>query len=132
MAVKYEADTRQAPELPADFTERLEASLPQADQYRRRYVLAQRMRKVLPLILLVGPIAGWRLIVATGDGVHIAIGAVSWLAFVLDVGVHVNAAILSYLGLQALPSIVGIILFVLVTVTLLHSDRKLPWHAGEP
>jgi hypothetical protein len=52
-----------------------------------------------------------------------AINGLAWLTFLLDVGVQVDSAVLSYLGLQALPTIAGVLLFVLVSVSLLSRPR---------
>lgn len=124
MAVEIESSRSAEPELGADFVARLEKSLPKADGDRRRHQIAARAQRLLPLVLLIGPIAGWRLMLASPDGVHLSVEALTWLTFVLDVGVHLNTSILSYLGFQALPTIVGVLLFILVTATLLGHDRE--------
>ncbi len=111
------------PVLGPDFARRLEASLDDADRHRRRHAALQRSTSLLPLVLLIGPIFAWRLILASPDDVHLSIGALSWVAFFLDVGVHVDSALLRYLHLQLLPSIVGTLLFALVTVRLLWNPR---------
>jgi hypothetical protein len=103
----------------ADFSKRLEAILAEADTERRRVMWVQRIRRLLPLVLLVGPLLGWRLMVATGTGSHVVVHALAWLTFLLDVGVHIDTAVLSYLGLRALPSVVGGLLFLLLTWSLL-------------
>jgi hypothetical protein len=129
MATEVETDRASGmssePRLAPDFTARLEEALAGADRDRRRRALLQRVRAFLPLVLLVGPIVGWRLMLASPDGVHVGIDTLAWITAVLDVGVHIDASVLSYLGLQALPSIVGFLLFVLVTLTLLgHRGEK--------
>lgn len=111
------------PELSPDFLARLDSSLQQADQERRRHLIFVRLRNVLPLLLLVGPLVGWRLTLASPDGVAIGVNALAWITFVLDVGVHVNTALLTYLHLQALPTLVGILLFGLVTTTVLWTSK---------
>jgi hypothetical protein len=58
------------------------------------------------------------------DGVHVGVSTLAWITAILDVGVHLDTAILSYLGLQALPTVVGFLLFVLVTVTLLGTSKE--------
>lgn len=106
-----------------DFAQRLESVLPAADRDRRRREWIRRARSILPLILLVGPILGWRLMLSSPDGVHAGIDAVAWLTFVLDVGVHLDTSLLSYLGLQTLPSIVGGLIFVVLGAWLLSDLR---------
>jgi hypothetical protein len=112
--------------LDAAFDLRLEQALRAADTARRRRHVQRRVQRLLPLILLIGPIVAWRLIVVSPGTVHVAIGALASLTFLLDVGVHVDTSVLSFLGLQALPTIVGGLLLVLVAVTLLSgSEEKL-------
>ncbi|GAC1634260.1 MAG: hypothetical protein NVS4B2_20780 [Chloroflexota bacterium] len=62
----------------------------------------------------------------SGGSVHVLIEAAAWLTFVLDVSVHVNTTILRYLNLQALPTLVGLLLLVLVTAGLLASREDSP------
>jgi hypothetical protein len=107
-----------------DFTSRLEQALARADRERRRVIWLRRLRAALPIVLLIGPIVGWRLILVSPDGVHVGVATLAWVTAILDVGVHLDTSILSYLGLQALPSIVGFLLFILVTVTLLGSGKE--------
>jgi hypothetical protein len=116
----------QPPALPSDFAERLERSLSAADHERRRRVRMARLGRALPFVLLVGPLVAWRLTLATPDGVHIAITALAWITFALDLGVHMDTSVLSYLGLVELPSIVGALLIVMLAVSLLweSKDRK--------
>ncbi|MBV9280952.1 MAG: hypothetical protein JOZ41_12800 [Chloroflexi bacterium] len=114
--------TQHAP-LPHDFTERLEAALAAADGGRRRRVALRRLRMAAVLALLAAPLVAWRLMLAFPDGVHLGIDALAWITFALDVGVHVDTALLSYLGLQALPTVVGVLLLVLVTGRLLGMPR---------
>jgi hypothetical protein len=106
----------------ADFSQRLEAFLAEADTERRRVLWVQRIRRLLPAVLLVGPLLGWRLMVTTGTGSHVVVHALAWLTFLLDVGVHIDTAVLSYLGLRALPSVVGCLLFVLLAFSLLGGE----------
>jgi hypothetical protein len=61
---------------------------------------------------------------ASPDGLRVAIDALAWLTFLLDVGVHVDTAILTYTHMQAIPSVVGVALAVLLGVGLL-------WTGGE-
>ena len=110
-------------ELPADFAQRLEASLRDADRERRRLHLVDRLRFVLPLVLLIGPLVAWRLMQVSASGAHVMIDSLAWLAFILDVGVHVDSAVLAYVRLQAVPSIVGAALGVLLAVRLLWYPR---------
>lgn len=110
--------TRDA-QLSSEFVDRLSDSLHDADRARRRRTWLLRLRRALPLILLIGPILGWRLMLTSPDGLHVAIAGLVSLAFLLDVAVHVNTTTLSFLGMTWLPSIVGGLLFVLVAVTLL-------------
>lgn len=105
--------------LGSDFVDRLGAALEGADRARRRRAWLIRAQRVLPLVLLIGPIFGWRLMQTSPDGAQIAIAAISWVAFLLDVAVHADTSLLGSLGLQWLPTVIGLLLFVLVAVTLL-------------
>lgn len=109
--------------LTSDFTERLEHSLRAADRDRRRRDIVRRLRVGLPALLLVGPLVWWRITSAGADGAQAAIHAITWLTFLLDVGVHVDSAILSYLNLQFLPSAVGLLLLVVITGWLLFYEK---------
>lgn len=113
-----------AMELPADFGQRLETALRAADRERRRRHLISRLRYALPIALLVGPLFAWRLMLASPNGAHLVIDTLAWLAFLLDVGVHVDSAVLTYTNLQAIPSIVGIALALLLAVQLLWYPRN--------
>jgi hypothetical protein len=110
--------------LPADFADRLADTLGLADRERIRRRRLLRLQKLAVVCLLVGPILGWRLMQISPAGVHVYVGALTWIAFFLDVGVHTDGQVLSFLGLQLLPSIVGFLLFVLVTLTLLTEERR--------
>src|SRR5436309_15412100 len=112
------------PSLPADFAQRLEGSLRLADQERRRRRLLNRAGVLLPIVLLVGPLVAWRLMLASPAGEKVTIAALAWLTFLLDVGVHVDTAVLSYLGLTALPSIIGVLLLALISVWPLTDLRS--------
>lgn len=114
------------PELDASFTRRLELALPEADQRRRRRVVRHRLTRLALALVLIAPLAAWRLMLTTPDGVHVAINALAWLTFILDVGVHVDTSVLSYLGLQVLPSVVGGLLLVMIAVWLLFAPREQP------
>jgi hypothetical protein len=106
-------------DLTPDFVQRLEHTLPQADDLRRRHVWVRRARRLLPLILLVGPVLAWRLMLASPDGVHVGITALAWVTFLLDVALHADTTLLSYLGLTALPTVVGALLMILLAASLL-------------
>lgn len=121
MTVRHPLDPH--PTLPNDFADRLERSLVAADEERRRRVWVDRARQLLPLILLVGPLVAWRLMLSTPDGVTVGIAALAWTTFVLDLGVHVDTSVLSYLGLSGLPSIVGALLMVMLTLSLLWEGK---------
>lgn len=114
------------PELDETFTQRLERTLPAADETKRRRAIRQRVIRIIPFLLLIAPVVGWRLILTTPDGVHVTINALAWLTFLLDVGVHLDASLLNYLGLQALPSIVGGLLLALIAVWVLSAPRDKP------
>ena len=116
-------DREAAIELPADFAQRLESSLRNADRERRRLHVIDRLRFVLPLVMLIGPLVAWRLMQVSTSGAHVMIDSLAWLAFILDVGVHADSAVLAYGHLQAVPSIVGIALGVLVAARLLWYPR---------
>jgi hypothetical protein len=124
VAADLETKNRAQPGPAPDFAARLESALAQADRERRRRLLLRQVRRILPLVLLVGPIVGWRLMLVSPDGVHVGVSTLAWITAILDVGVHLDTAILSYLGLQALPTVVGFLLFVLVTVTLLGTSKE--------
>src|SRR5579859_1124199 len=123
MATEIENAARPRTGPAPDFEARLELALAGADRDRRRRAQLRRLRAALPLALLVGPIVGWRLILVSPDGFHVGVATVAWISAVIDVAVHLDAVTLSYLGLQALPAIVGFLLFALVTITLLSSTR---------
>lgn len=108
--------------LAADFTARLQASLRDAEHERKRHLLIRRLQRVLPLIFLVGPIVAWRLMSISPGGTRAGIEALAGITFVLDVGVHLDTVLLSYLGLQILPSVVGVLLLVFITAGLLLSS----------
>lgn len=124
MAVEQRVDSDRA--LPPDFAERLEHSLAAADVERRRRAWLGRARRLLPLILLVGPLLAWRLMLAGPDGVHVGVAALAWVAFVLDVGVHLDTAFLSYLGLVELPTAVGGLLLLVLAASFLSETRRRP------
>ncbi len=112
------------PELDKAFTLRIDLALDDADQRKRRLAWRRRMVRVIPLLLLAAPIAAWRLMMTTPDGVHVVVDALAWLTFVLDVGVQVDASLLRYLGLEALPTIVGILLLIVITMWVLYAPRS--------
>lgn len=113
----------QGPELNPDFVDRLASSLDKADRYRRRHLLVKRGRSVLLAILLLGPLVAWHLTYTSPQGAHVVVDVLAWLALFLDVGVHLDTSLLAFLGLQALPAVVGVLLFLLVTVTLLWQEQ---------
>ena len=112
--------------LPADFGERLELTLASADRERRKRSWYRRSLRVLPVLLLIGPLLSWHLTMTAPDGVHVGIAALAWVTFVLDVGVHVDTSILSYLGLSQLPTIVGALILIVLTGWLLSDGRGRP------
>ncbi len=114
------------PELDEEFTRRLELALPAADQSRRRRATRHRLARIAFGLVLVAPLAAWRLMLTSPDGVHVAINALAWITFILDVGVHVDSALLSFLGLQMLPSIVGGLLLGMIALWLLSVPREQP------
>lgn len=126
MSQTHASQVRAEPALDEDFTQRLELTLPAADQTRRRRAIRHRVIRFIPFLLLIAPVVGWRLMLTSPDGVHVTINALAWLTFLLDVGVHVDASLLTYLGLQALPSIVGGLLLVLIAAWVLTSPRNQP------
>jgi len=107
-----------------DFANRLEDALHRADRARARQPWVARGRVVLFALILAVPVIFWRLGGATHDGLGAAINALAWIAFLVDAGVHVDTSILSYLGLKALPVVVGIVIFGLVTATLLGGSEE--------
>jgi hypothetical protein len=110
-------------ELHADFAQRLEASLRDADRERRRLHVIDRLRFMLPLALLIGPLVAWRLMLVSPSGAHVVIDTLAWLTFILDIGVNIDSAVLAYGNLQAVPSIVGVALAVLLATRLLWYPR---------
>jgi len=120
---KPEPRSAQRPRLSANFDRRLEASLADADRERLRRLWYARGRRALAVVLLTGPILAWRLFVFFPGSVHVVVGALAWLTFLLDVGVHVDTTALTFLGLQGLPTVVGALLFALLALTFLGSDK---------
>lgn len=118
--------SRKQPELAADFSARLEDSLSLADDQRRRRQRSAKLAALVPILLLVGPIVLWKLTSATTGGEHAAVDALVSLTLVLDAGLHVDSAVLSYLHLQALPFIVGALLLFLAGAWLLWEEDKGP------
>lgn len=110
-------------QLASDFTQRLRESLAAADRNRRRHALLHRARMWLPVLLLIGPLIAWRLMAASPDGWHVAIAFLTQWTFVLDVAVHADTGVLAYLGLQVLPSVLGVLLLVVITAWLLAYPR---------
>lgn len=110
-------------QLSDEFLVRLEASMDHADQERRRHVALQKAQPLMFGLLLIGPIVAWRLMLASSGTVHVAVDALAWLTFGLDVFVRLDGSLLSYLQLQSLPSVVGLLLLILVSVTLLTAKR---------
>jgi hypothetical protein len=110
-------------DLGEGFNRRLERALRAADVERRHRAIRRRVGSILTVLILVAPIIAWRLMLSTPDGVHIGIAALAWISFLLDVGVHIDSSILNSLGLQALPSIVGVPLLVLITGWVLSNPR---------
>ena len=117
------SDSPSAPQLNADFSARLEESLTVADAERRRHQWISRLIGLLPVVLLVGPLVLWKLTSATPGGVHVAVDALVSLTLILDVGLHINTAVLTYLHLQALPFIVGTLLLLLAGSWLLRREE---------
>lgn len=112
------------PHLDADFTSRLAASLTKADHERQRFAIARRARYILPYLLLAGPVLAWRLTVYAPVSTHMVIDSLGWLTFLLDVGMHMDTALLSYLNLQIVPMVVGLLLLVVVSGWLLTEPEK--------
>src|ERR1700694_3144807 len=92
-------DTASSTTLGSEFTKRLEAALQNADRARRRRMVLRYIRSVFPFFLLAAPLVGWRLMLAFPDGIHLGIGALARLTFVLDVMGHADSSLLSYLNL---------------------------------
>lgn len=123
-APTHSADRIDSDSEPAsDFTRRLELSLGAADAERRRVQMRRRVQAALPILLLIGPIVAWKLMAISSSSAHVAIDTLAWVTFILDVGMHVDNTILSYLGLKVLPSIVGVLLLLLITAWLLSTPR---------
>lgn len=120
MAVEIEStqDGTDAP-LDADFSSRLARALPAADSRRRRRAFRVRLASLAPALLLVGPLVAWKLTLATPGGTHIVVGALVSLTFALNVAVHVDTAVLSYLHLQVVPTVAGVLVLLLTGLHLL-------------
>jgi|SRR5579875_3171271 len=114
------------PQLGAEFTQRLRLSLDSADRLRRRRTLLTRLRVALPAVLLVGPVLAWHLMRVAPGSFDVVVALLAQWLLVLNVGVQVDGSILHYLGLQALPSVVGVLLLIVITAWLLagHRDEK--------
>lgn len=106
-----------------DFLDRLSVSLADADRERQRQALLRRITRLVPLALILGTLLAWHLTFTGPNGVHLVIHTLTWLALILDTGVNIDSSLLTYLGMQTLPTIVGALLFVLVTVTLLWEQK---------
>ena len=127
MAIELDTGTEVAnsPSLDSDFSARLEGSLSLADSERRRRERRTRLLRLLPIVLLVGPVVTWKLTSATPGGEHVAVDALISLTLLLDAGVHVDASVLSYLHLQALPFVVGALLLGLSALWLMWQEPDL-------
>lgn len=110
-------------QLRPDFVVDVERSLQEADGARRKIQWLRRIRLSLPVALLAGPVIAWHLFAASPGGIHVVIGAIAWIAFLLDVGVHVNTTVLGALGLRALPTAVGALLLAMLSVSLLWRKK---------
>jgi hypothetical protein len=118
--------SRKQPELAADFSARLEGSLSLADDERRRRRRSTKLAALVPILLLIGPVVLWKLTSATTGGEHVAVDALVSLTLVLDAGLQVDTAVLTYLHLQALPFIVGAVLLFLTGAWLLWEEDERP------
>src|ERR1700736_6295846 len=87
VALEVEPGSRKSAKLrlSADFEQRLEASLSDADRERRRRQWYGRGRWMLAVVLLIGPLVAWRLTLVAPGGVHAIVEALAWLTFLLDV-----------------------------------------------
>lgn len=110
------------PSLRPDFAEQLEARLAEADRARARHARRSLLGRIGLLVLLIGPLLSWRLTAAGSGDRHLAVDALAWLTFLLNVGTRVNAQMLRYLHLQSLPTIAGVAVLVLVTAGLLWTS----------
>ncbi|HZU12722.1 MAG TPA: hypothetical protein VFB58_07765 [Chloroflexota bacterium] len=107
-----------------DFARRIERSLNGADTARRWHQWKERARLALPVVLLAGPVIGWHLLQHTPGSGHMAVAALATVAFILDVGVHLDTSLLSSLGLADLPTVVGLLLLVMVAASVLWREDK--------
>jgi hypothetical protein len=119
VAVRSDPTDRADILLDDDFSARLERSLQDADAVRRRRAMRTRLARVGLVALLIGPLVAWRLIGTTPGGEHVVVDALVWLTFLLDVGVHVDSATLSYMHLQFVPVIVGLLVLLVTGIWLL-------------
>jgi hypothetical protein len=120
VAIRSDTSERRADVLlDEDFSSRLELALGDADAVRRRRQWQSRLARAASVALLIGPLLAWKLIGASPGGEHVVVDALVWLTFLLDAGVQVDSATLSYLHLQAVPVIVGLILLVVIGLWLL-------------
>lgn len=112
------------PSLPADFTQSLAGRLAAADRQREAWRWQRRLRRLLLVLLLGGPLLGWHLIATGHHDLALTIDVLTWLTFLLDVATRVDTEILRTLGLQFLPPLLGISVLVLVAAGLLFRGNE--------
>lgn len=90
-----------------------------ADSAKRRREARHQMLRVLPWLLLAGPVIAWQLLAVTQPSAHFLLDVLAAITMYLDIALHVDDRLLSAVNLQALPLIIGALVFALVSASLL-------------
>jgi len=90
-----------------------------ADSAKRRREARHQVLRVLPWLLVAGPVIGWRLLAVTQPSAHFLLGVLAGVTMYLDIALHVDDRLLSAVNLQAVPLIIGALVFALVSASLL-------------
>ncbi len=101
-------------------TRNITLNLDAADSAKRRRQARRQVLRVLPWLLLAGPVIGWRLLAVTQPSAHLLISVLAGITMYLDIALHVDDKLLSAVNLQAVPLIVGALVFALVSASLLR------------
>jgi len=110
--------------LSPDFDRRLEARLGLADAKRRRLSMVRRWRWTAFVFLPIVSAVCWAALPWTfGVGATALIGFVSYLTLILAVASRIDAGFLSYLGLEAVPVVIDVLLLMGVVSWLVWASR---------